>query len=168
MKLNAKVDAEKLQVEIVSVDGQVNATVDGREYTLDVSQPEPNIYAFRSGAKLTEAFVSMGCSAAGSAKVTIGGHEFEIDITDPKRLRGSSVDVEHAGGAAEIKTAMPGKVVRILVNVGAQVEKGDGVLVVEAMKMQNEMKSPKDGAVKEIRTTEGSTVNAGDILAVIE
>ena len=163
MKLIAKVDGERLNVEVVRGDTQVTATVDGREYALDISEPEPNIYTFRSGGKLTEAFVSVGGS-----KVTIGGHEFEIDLTDPKRLRGSSVDAEHADGAAEIKTAMPGKVVRILVKAGAEVQKGDGVLVVEAMKMQNEMKSPKDGVVKEIRTTEGSTVNAGDILAVIE
>ena len=163
MKLIAKVDGERLNVEVVRGDTQVTATVDGREYALDISEPEPNIYTFRSGGKLTEAFVS-----AGGSKVTIGGHEFEIDLTDPKRLRGSSVDAEHADGVAEIKTAMPGKVVRILVKAGAEVQKGDGVLVVEAMKMQNEMKSPKDGVVKEIRTTEGSTVNAGDILAVIE
>ena len=163
MKLNAKIDGEKIEVEIVRVDDQVTATVDGREYTLDVSQPEPNVYTFRRDGKLTEAFVSPG-----SSKVTIGGREFEIELTDPKRLRGSSVGAEHADGAAEIKTAMPGKVVRILVEAGAEVQKGDGVLVVEAMKMQNEMKSPKDGLVKEIRTTEGSTVNAGDILAVIE
>ena len=163
MKLLAKLDGETLEVEVVRGDAQVTATVDGRVYTLDVSQPEPNIYTFRSGGKLTEAFVSPSGS-----KVTIGGHEFEIDLIDPKRLRGSSVDAEHADGVAEIKTAMPGKVVRILVKAGAEVQKGDGVLVVEAMKMQNEMKSPKDGVVKEIRTTEGSTVNAGDILAVIE
>ncbi len=74
----------------------------------------------------------------------------------------------NADGAAEIKTAMPGKLVRILVEVGAEVKQGDGVLVVEAMKMQNEMKSPKDGIVKEIRFEEGATVNAGDVLAIIE
>ena len=91
MKLIAKVDGERLNVEVVRGDTQVTATVDGREYALDVSQPEPNIYTFRSGGKLTEAFVS-----AGGSKVTIGGHEFEIDLTDPKRLRGSSVDAEHA------------------------------------------------------------------------
>ena len=167
MKLIAKIDGEKLDVSVVSNDGHVTATIDGREYILDVSQPEPNIYTFRDGGKLTEAFVSAG-NNHGSSKVTIGGHEFEIDLADPKRLRGSAVDAELAGGAAEIKTAMPGKVVRILVGVGDAVQKGDGVLVVEAMKMQNEMKSPKDGIVKEIRTTEGSTVNAGEILAVIE
>ena len=63
---------------------------------------------------------------------------------------------------------MPGKLVRVLVETGAPVKQGEGVLVVEAMKMQNEMKSPKDGNVKEIRFAEGATVNAGDVLAVIE
>jgi biotin carboxyl carrier protein len=73
-----------------------------------------------------------------------------------------------ADGASEIKTAMPGKLVRVLVEVGAEIKKGEPVLVVEAMKMQNEMKSPKDGIVKEIRFAEGATVNAGDVLAIIE
>jgi biotin carboxyl carrier protein len=63
---------------------------------------------------------------------------------------------------------MPGKVVRILTEVGAEIKRGEGVIIVEAMKMQNEMKSPKDGTVKEIRYPEGATVNAGDVLAVIE
>ena len=63
---------------------------------------------------------------------------------------------------------MPGKVVRILVAEGDEVEKGKGVLVVEAMKMQNEIKSPKKGVVKKLSAAEGSAVNAGDVLAVIE
>ena len=63
---------------------------------------------------------------------------------------------------------MPGKVVRVLAEVGAEIKQGEGVIIVEAMKMQNEMKSPKDGTVKEIRYDEGATVNAGDVLAVIE
>ena len=63
---------------------------------------------------------------------------------------------------------MPGKVVRIMVEKGASIERGEGVLVVEAMKMQNELKSPKNGIVKNIRVEEGSTVAAGDVLAVIE
>jgi biotin carboxyl carrier protein len=63
---------------------------------------------------------------------------------------------------------MPGKVVRIIADVGQAVEKGSGVIVVEAMKMQNEMKSPIDGVIKEIRVSEGSTVNAGEVLVVIE
>jgi biotin carboxyl carrier protein len=63
---------------------------------------------------------------------------------------------------------MPGKVVRIVAEVGQEVKIGDSIIVVEAMKMQNEMKSPKDGVVKEIRAENGATVNTGDVLAVIE
>jgi biotin carboxyl carrier protein len=62
---------------------------------------------------------------------------------------------------------MPGKIVRVLVEIGAEVEAGAGVVVVEAMKMQNEMKSPKSGVVVSINAETGATVNAGDVLAVI-
>jgi biotin carboxyl carrier protein len=63
---------------------------------------------------------------------------------------------------------MPGRVVRVLVEKGEAVALNQGILVVEAMKMQNEMKSPKDGRVRELRVSPGDTVAAGDVLAVIE
>ena len=63
---------------------------------------------------------------------------------------------------------MPGKVVKVQVDAGATVEKGAGVIVVEAMKMQNEMKSPRTGKVVSINVKPGDTVNAGDVLAVLE
>jgi biotin carboxyl carrier protein len=63
---------------------------------------------------------------------------------------------------------MPGKVVRVIAAAGTEVEQGAGVIVIEAMKMQNELKSPKKGRVVKILATEGSPVNAGDVLAVIE
>ena len=63
---------------------------------------------------------------------------------------------------------MPGKVVRVLLNAGDEVAARQGVLVVEAMKMQNEVQSPKAGKISEIKVSEGQTVNAGDVLAVIE
>ena len=90
-----------------------------------------------------------------------------MKIIDPKRLRAAGNETEHGDGLAEIKTAMPGKVVRILVGIGSEVGKGDSVMVVEAMKMQNELKSPKAGTVKTIRAEEGATVAAGDVLATI-
>ncbi|MEQ1921344.1 MAG: biotin/lipoyl-containing protein [Pyrinomonadaceae bacterium] len=163
MKLQAKIDGEKLDVELKDNNGVVHAIVDGREYSLDVSQPEPGIFAIRNGRNMTEAYVSPD-----GKQVVIGGHEFESEIADPKRLRGAGADHEHGDGVAEIKTAMPGKVVRILKAAGDAVEKGEGVIVVEAMKMQNEMKSPKDGTVAKINAAEGDTVAAGDILVVIE
>ncbi|HYV12715.1 MAG TPA: biotin/lipoyl-containing protein, partial [Pyrinomonadaceae bacterium] len=74
----------------------------------------------------------------------------------------------HHQGVAEIVAQMPGKVVRVQIEAGATVEKGAGIVVVEAMKMQNEMKSPRAGVVVSINVKPGDTVNAGDVLAVIE
>jgi biotin carboxyl carrier protein len=63
---------------------------------------------------------------------------------------------------------MPGKIVRVLVGQGDEVAAGSGVLVVEAMKMQNEIKSPKKGTIQKILVSEGAAVNAGDVLAIVE
>jgi biotin carboxyl carrier protein len=62
---------------------------------------------------------------------------------------------------------MPGKVVRLLVREGDHVEAGQGLLVVEAMKMQNEIRSPKSGAIERVLAKEGQPVNAGDVLCVV-
>ncbi len=93
---------------------------------------------------------------------------YAVKLTDPKRLRSAQSGAEHDKGTARILAPMPGKVVRILVEAGTEVEAGAGILVVEAMKMQNEMKAPKAGHVVSIDAEVGSTVNAGDVLAVIE
>jgi len=74
----------------------------------------------------------------------------------------------HDAGRAQVAAPMPGKVVRVLVERGQAVEAGAGLVVVEAMKMQNELKSPKSGTVVELRVEAGATVNAGELLAVIE
>lgn len=167
MKFKVNIDSETLDLEVVCDGERVTARVDGQAYDLEVTQPEPNVYALRDGAKVTEVLVADTASTA-QTSATAGKKTFEFELINPKRLRGSGVDAAHAAGTVEVKSAMPGKLVRILVEVGAEVKKDDGLLVVEAMKMQNEMKSPKDGIVKEIRSSEGSTVNAGDVLAIIE
>jgi biotin carboxyl carrier protein len=164
MKLLANIDGETVEIEIDRSGETLSARIGDRLYDLEVTDLEPGVFAIRDGAKLRQAVVTAGSPT----RVTIQNHEFEVEITDPKRLRGTGIGTEHGAGTAEIKTMMPGKVVRILVEVGAPVQKGDGVIVVEAMKMQNEMKSQKDGVVKELRSAEGSTVNAGDVLVVIE
>ena len=168
MKLQAELGDEKHEIEIKQADGNVFASVDGRVYELQVSEPEPNVYLIKNEGRIFEAFVSPRQKTGDPFQVQMGRHSLDIRLIDPKRLRGTEHDAEHGDGAAEIRTAMPGKVVRILVEKGAPIEKGDGVLVVEAMKMQNELKSPKAGTVKEIRVEEGSTVAPGDVLAVIE
>jgi biotin carboxyl carrier protein len=167
MKLQAEIGDDKHQVEIHRNGDIVTATIDGETFEVEVSQPEPNVYLIKRDGQIFEAFVVP--SVPGKPRtVTVNGRDVEVKLYDPKRLRGKGVDTEHGDGLAEIRTAMPGKVVRLLVEVGAAVEKGDGVLVVEAMKMQNELKSPKAGTVKTVKVSEGDTVAAGDVLATIE
>ena len=164
MKLNAELNNEKHVIEIKRDGDKVFARVDEREYELEASEVETNVYLLKNDNQIYEVLIS------GNQPLTakIKGNEFEINLSDPKKLRSVGEDAALADGIAEIKTAMPGKLVRILVEAGASITAGEAVLVVEAMKMQNEMKSPKDGVVKEIRFEEGATVNAGDVLAVIE
>jgi biotin carboxyl carrier protein len=168
MKLIAELNKEKLEIEIKREGEKVFAEIDGRSYQLEASEPEPNVYLFKHEGKIYEIFVSPRQNKTEPFQVKVKNSEFEIALTDPKRLRSAGIGAEHGEGLAEIKTAMPGKIVRVLTEQGAEIKAGEGVIVVEAMKMQNEMKSPKDGVVKEIRFAEGATVNAGDVLAIIE
>ncbi len=168
MKLIAGLAGEKHEISLKQTGEDVSAEIDGRVYELAASQVEPNVYLFKHANKIYQIFVAPNEKRDEPFVVNLGNHDFEISLVDPKRVRSAAGADKIAGGAAEIKTAMPGKVVRVLVEAGAAIEKGDGVLIIEAMKMQNEMKAPKDGTVREIRVSEGATVNAGDVLAVIE
>lgn len=104
--------------------------------------------------------------AAGD-EIRIDGRSFRVEIFDPREMRGRK-----SAGASEgrhhIAAMMPGKVVRVLVAQGDPVEAGQGLVVVEAMKMQNEMKSPKAGRVLEVKIRAEATVAAGEVLMVIE
>jgi biotin carboxyl carrier protein len=99
--------------------------------------------------------------------VVADGHRFEIEVRDPRRwTRGSG-----AGGAQGLQTVlapMPGKIVRVLIAPGDAVETGQGLIVVEAMKMQNELKAARGGRVLSVAAKEGATVAAGETLATIE
>jgi biotin carboxyl carrier protein len=168
MKLRAETGGEEFEVEITRSGDKLSARVGDHLYDLEVSEPEKNVYLFKNGGKVSEALVSHPSAPGGPYTVRLGSSEIDITLTDPKRLRGSAVDSQAMGGKAEIKTAMPGKVVRILIADGDKVKKGDGLIVVEAMKMQNEMRSPKDGHISGIRVAEGDTVGAGDVLLIVE
>jgi biotin carboxyl carrier protein len=162
MKLIAELNNEKYHLEFKREADKVFAKIDDREYELEASEVEPNVYLLKHNNQIYQIYV------APNGIVNVGNNQFEVSLSDPKRLRSSASGEVATDGIAQIKTAMPGKVVRILVEEGAEILQGDGVLIVEAMKMQNEMKSPKDGIVKEIKVAEGATVNAGDVLAIIE
>jgi biotin carboxyl carrier protein len=168
MKLIAQIENADFDIEIKREGAMILAEIDGRQYELEATEPEPNTFLLKHQGKIYEAFVSTELNSDQVFKLKVGSEDFDVNLIDPKRLRGTIQARGIADGVAEIKTAMPGKVVRILVEENAEVCEGEGVIVVEAMKMQNEMKSPKDGIIKTHYFKEGETVNAGDILVVIE
>lgn len=168
MKLQAQVGDNTYPVEIIRNGDCVTAKIDGRIYELEVSEPEPKVFLLKENGKVHEFFVSPPETAGAPTIVSSRRGEVEVKLTDPKRLRGSGAAAGSSDGLAEVKTMMPGKVVRLIARPGDEVVKGDPVIVVEAMKMQNDLKSPKAGTVKEIRVEEGATVSAGEVLAIIE
>ena len=100
-------------------------------------------------------------------EVWVNGRRLSMNVFDPRDLRpGKGTASNH--GRQQIAASMPGKVIRVLVMAGDSVEEGQGLVVVEAMKMQNEMKSPKSGRVAEVRTRADATVGAGEVLVVVE
>lgn len=170
MKLTAEIAGETYELNIVR-DGQcVVAEIAGRRYELQARMSAPGVYLLLAENKVYECRVSRDAVRREKLDVLIGaGSAYTVALNDPKRLRSAIGLRAHAGDAsAQIVAPMPGKVVRVLVEAGAKVEAGQGLIVVEAMKMQNEMKAPRDGIVKTLHAKAGANVNAGDVLAVVE
>ncbi len=98
----------------------------------------------------------------------VGSSRFAVELRDPRSLQARQKAAGDDKGPRKIVAPMPGRVVRLLVAENSEVEAGQGLIVIEAMKMQNEIKSPKKGVVKKISTSPGAAVNPGDILAIVE
>jgi biotin carboxyl carrier protein len=101
------------------------------------------------------------------ANISVSQRTFRVELVDPRRWKRDR-NHRQTEGVQNIAATMPGKVVRVLVSPGDQVEAGQGLIVVEAMKMQNEMKAVRAGRVVTLAAVAGATVNAGEILATIE
>jgi len=164
VKLNLVINGSETEMEIVSPAPACHFRFAGRERCASVELPEPGIYSVLLDGRSYDASVER---TARALIVTVDGHRFEIEVRDPRRWsRGSG----RAGGSGRetLAAPMPGKIVRVLVAPGDAVGPGQGVVVVEAMKMQNEIKSPKKGTIQRILVSEGAAVNAGDVLAIVE
>ena len=168
MKLHAIIADYQTDILIQDDGARVSAEIDGRGYTLEVRESGASSYVLIADGQVFDCRVDGRPDAGKAIGVIVGATDYSVTLTDPKRLRGASSAVAPAGEAARIVAPMPGKVVRVLVNVGDRVEAGAGIVVVEAMKMQNEMKSPKTGTIVALNVDVGATVNAGDVLAVVE
>lgn len=167
MKYEVEIDGQMIALELDERDGRVVATAGTaaltRRYEIAVSHPEEGVYLLLVGDQVYEARLA---SEDGTPRVTLRGRTFTADVIDRKHRRAGG---DHGDASQKPLTApMPGKVVRVLLQAGDEVAAGQGVIVVEAMKMQNEIKSPKPGRLLEVRAGEGDTVIAGQVLAVVE
>ena len=167
MKLKAQLPEIEHEISLTNVENGVAVELDGRRYELEVGESAGGVLLIKNGSAVYRCRVEAK-REQGKYEVGLRGKSYPISIIDPKRLRSSENAAGHGHGSAEIVSPMPGKVVRVLVEQGNTVEAGAGIIVVEAMKMQNEMKAPKAGVVVSINAAAGATVNAGDVLAVIE
>jgi biotin carboxyl carrier protein len=139
--------------------------LDGQPADADTVEIDPNTLSLLLEGQSFEVRVSQ--SPDGVLKLQTGLQEFTAEVVDPRAWRGRRHGALEAEGRQQVVAPMPGKVVRVLVQAGDKVEAGQGLLVVEAMKMQNEIRSPKGGTVERLHVKEGQPVNAGDALCIV-
>jgi biotin carboxyl carrier protein len=165
MKLSVRIGEREEEIELLAPAPACRFRAgDGAERAADVECPEPGVYSVLLDGRSYEARIE---ETAAGLIVVVEGYRFEVEVRDPRRFS------RHAGGRGgegveTVAAPMPGKVVRVLVKVGETVTAGQGLVVVEAMKMQNEMKAHRAGKVLTMSAREGATVAAGEVLAVIE
>jgi biotin carboxyl carrier protein len=162
----------KVEVESVAATPPVSNSevayrvrLDGREFTVSCV---PLNHRALSLILNGESFEVQCELTAESLQVSLRGAIYECIVSNPRSLRTRKKPSPADSGEQKLKAGMPGKVVRIIAAVGDQIRTGQGILVIEAMKMQNEVRSPKDGQLKKLVVRQGANVVAGEVLAIIE
>jgi biotin carboxyl carrier protein len=165
MKLEVHITGRTRTVELEREAGGWRATIDGQSMAADVIEIAPNTLSVLLAGQSHEVCVTP--SPDGKLKLQAGAQEFSAEVLDPRTWSGRRHSGVEAEGRQQIMAPMPGKVVRVLIKAGDAVEAGQGLLVVEAMKMQNEIRSPKSGTVERVLASEGQAVNAGEVLCIV-
>lgn len=164
MKRRVRILGETIEVELAPNGEAVDFTAGEKRGQFTVAETGPGVASVLLDGR---SYVARVHSGRQGMTVEVDGHAFAVDVRDPREwLEGG--DAGGAAGRQEIVAPMPGRVIRILVQPGEEVTPGQGILVVEAMKMQNEMQAAHSGKVTSIRVEPGASVTAGDVLAVIE
>ena len=167
MRYHAVIGGEERLVDITSRGGgKYRVAIGERVLEVDAVHLQGFAVSLIAGTRSARCDIEPGKD--GNLGVLVGENVFPMELLDERRLRlrqaGGKFSLE---GPQRIDAPMPGKVVRVLVKVGDEVTEGQGVLVVEAMKMENELKSPKAGKVTELHAVEGAAVESGAKLAVV-
>ena len=163
MKYTVIAGSETVEVDFKRTAAGIDATIGNRTYSLDAAAVEPGVYLLSWNRHSIEVVVIPN---GVSYSVSIGAHRIPVEILDARRKLKRTADRGHTG-AAELRAPMPGKIVRVLVREGSDVEPNQGIVVMEAMKMQNEIKSPIRGKLQKLAVTEGDTVRSADLIAIV-
>jgi biotin carboxyl carrier protein len=153
-------------VELTRQNGAWKISLDGNTLDANAVEVAPNIFSVLLSGDSHQ--IRIAPRPDGTLTLHTGLAEYHAEVTDPRSWRGRRQGAVEAAGRQQITAPMPGKVVRLLVKQGDSVEAGQGLLVVEAMKMQNEIRSPKSGKIEKLFAQEGQPVNAGEVLLWVE
>jgi len=165
MTYEVSIDGKNHRLELNKVDARWECTLDGEKVNVDAVIARPNVLSLIVDG---QAFEVKREQTATDLHLWVKSARFAVEVHDPRSLRSRRAAGGGVEGPQKLLAPMPGKIVRILAPAGTQVTTGQGVLVIEAMKMQNELKSPKDGVVKQVVVAEGASVTAGAVLAIVE
>ena len=164
MKYRALIDGEQIEIDLSAIQtNSIQAEIGDRKYTLEAKIIQPGIYWFNWQNRSIEITVTPN---GDGYVVSLGGRRMTVEMVDSRTARRNAVQGQ--AGLVEIRAPMPGKVVKVLLPEGSEVQHNQGIILMEAMKMQNEIKSPKSGVVKKLGVIEGAAVSAGDLLASVE
>jgi biotin carboxyl carrier protein len=165
MLYDITIDGKNYRLELERADGRWRCRLDDQEIQMDAVLARRDVLSILVRGK---AYEIKRERASSDMHLWVGSARYAVELRDPRSLRSRRAGIGDDKGPRELIASMPGKVVRVLLRENTSVEAGQGVLVVEAMKMQNEIKSPKKGIVQRIVAGEGVAVNAGDVLAIVE
>lgn len=163
MKFAAKVGEAVHDIEVTRLDADYVVTLNGVEHVVDARKLEADFYSILYEGKSYEVSVE---SAGPKYLVRHGAYEQVVELADASR--GGREELHKRSGPESIDSVMPGKVVRVLVEPGVEVQAGQGLVVVEAMKMENEISAPRAGRVKSVEVIPGQNVETGARLVVLE
>jgi biotin carboxyl carrier protein len=164
MTYDVTIDGNNYRLELERAEKSWRCRMNGREVQMDAVLTRPDVLSLLIEGK---AYEIKRERTALDLHYWVGPVRYAAELRDPRSLRGRKGAGGDDAGPRKLIAPMPGKVVRLLVAEKDEVEAGQGILVVEAMKMQNEIKSPKKGTVQKIVVMEGASVNPADVLAII-
>jgi biotin carboxyl carrier protein len=165
MTYEISVEGKNYQLELKKGERGWECVLDGQKIEVDAVIARPNVMSIIIGGTAYEVKRER---TASDTHLWVKSARFAVDVRDPRSLRSRRAKGVGIEGPQKLLAPMPGKIVRLISTVGSEVEAGQGLLVIEAMKMQNELKSPKKGIVKQLLVAEGASVSAGEVLAIVE